>query len=403
VSARPRSVLRPGDALATGAIGLRVRRGRTTLTALGIAIGIAAMVSVVGISSSSRSDLLAELDRLGTNLLEVTPGQSFLGDDSTLPEDAPDMIGRIGPVDDAAAAASVSATVRRTDKIPDGETGGIGVVAAEPSLLDTLQATLRSGRFLDDASAQYPTVVLGADAATVLGIDEIDLAGADGDLAVYIGGQWFTVIGILEPVELVPSVDRSVLIGFPIAAELFGNDGSASVVYVRTDPDAVDDVRAVLPATANPEAPNEVQVNRPSDALEARAATDDALTALLLGLGAVALLVGGVGIANVMIISVLERRSEIGVRRALGATRRHIRVQFVLEAVMMSLLGGATGLVLGAGVTAIYARSRDWTLDLPLESLAGGVLVALAVGAVAGLYPAARAARLAPAEAVRPT
>jgi putative ABC transport system permease protein len=397
-----RSVLRPTDALAAGAIGLRVRRGRTVLTALGIAIGIAAMVSVVGISSSSRADLLAELDRLGTNLLEVSPGQSFIGEDSTLPDDAREMIDRIGPVDDAAAVASVSTTVRRSDKIPSGETGGIAVSAAEPSLLDTLQASMRSGRFLDDATAQYPAVVLGADAAQVLGIDAIDLDGADGDIAVYIGNQWFTVIGILEPVELVPGVDRSALIGFPIAAEAFGHDGAATTVFVRTDPDAVDAVRAVLPATANPAAPNEVQVDRPSDALEARAATDDALTALLLGLGAVALLVGGVGIANVMIISVLERRSEIGVRRALGATRRHIRTQFVLEAVMMSFLGGATGLVLGAGVTAVYARSRDWTLDLPVESLAGGVLVALVVGAVAGLYPAARAARLAPAEAVRP-
>jgi putative ABC transport system permease protein len=219
---------------------------------------------------------------------------------------------------------------------------------------------------------------------------------------VYIDGRWFTVIGILDPVELVPSMDRAALIGFDVAEREFGIDGSASTVYVRTHPDAVDSVASVLPRTANPEAPNEARVTRPSDALEARAATNDALTALLLGLGGVALLVGGVGIANVMIISVLERRAEIGVRRALGATRRHIRLQFVLESSLMALLGGGTGLVLGAIVTAVYARSRDWRLDLPVEGLAGGVLVALAVGALAGLYPAARAARLAPAEAVRP-
>jgi putative ABC transport system permease protein len=394
---RARSHLRPTDALAAGAIGLRVRRGRTVLTALGIAIGIAAMVAVVGISASSRADLLDELDRLGTNLLEVTPGQSFLGEDSKLPEESTSMIERIGPVHNASAVASVSATVRRTDHISQSETGGIVVRAADTSLPDTLQATIAQGRFLDGAMARYPTVVLGATAAEVLGIDHVD-----GNVAVYISGQWFTVIGILEPVELVPSIDRSALIGFPVAEELFGIDGSASIVYVRTDPDQVDAVRAVLPETANPQAPNEVQVNRPSDALEARAATDEALTALLLGLGGVALLVGGVGIANVMIISVLERRGEIGVRRALGATRRHIRLQFVLESSLMSLLGGATGLVLGAAVTAAYANSRGWTLDVPIEGLAGGVLVALAVGALAGLYPAARAARLAPAEAVRP-
>jgi putative ABC transport system permease protein len=399
---RARSRLRPSDALAAGAIGLRVRRGRTVLTAVGIAIGIAAMVAVVGISASSRADLLDELDRLGTNLLEVSPGQSFLGEDSKLPEESTSMIGRIGPVDDASAVADVPATVRRSDRISASETGGISVKAADTDLLSTLQATLRQGRFLDDASARYPTVVLGSTAAQVLGIDRIDVDGDAGDIAVYISGHWYTVIGILDPVELVPSIDRSALVGFPIAEEHFGIDGSASKIFVRTDPDSVDAVRDVLPATANPQAPNEVSVTRPSDALEARAATDEALTALLLGLGGVALLVGGVGIANVMIISVLERRGEIGVRRALGATRRHIRLQFVLESTMMSLIGGVTGLAAGATVTALYARSRGWTIDLPVEGLAGGVLVALAVGGLAGLYPAARAARLAPADAVRP-
>jgi putative ABC transport system permease protein len=408
---RAKSRLRARDAFAAGAIGLRVRRGRTVLTAIGIAIGIAAMVAVVGISASSRADLLDELDRLGTNLLEVSPGQSFLGADSKLPEESTSMIGRIAPVDDASAVADVSATVRRSDRISASETGGISVKAADTTLVGTLQATLQQGRFLDAATAQYPTVVLGATAAEVLGIDRIEDAGgtdgttwdgAAGDIAVYISGHWYTVIGILDPVELVPSIDRSALIGFPIAEDEFGIDGSASKIYVRTDPDSVDAVRDVLPATANPQAPNEVSVTRPSDALEARAATDKALTALLLGLGGVALLVGGVGIANVMIISVLERRGEIGVRRALGATRRHIRLQFVLESTMMSLIGGVTGLAIGAAVTALYARSRGWTLDLPLEGLGGGVLVALAVGGLAGLYPAARAARLAPAEAVRP-
>lgn len=392
-----RSRLRPKDAIAVGTIGLRVRRGRTVLTALGIAIGIAAMVSVLGISASSRADLLADLDRLGTNLLEVTPGQSFFGENAKLPEPATAMIQRVGPVQGASAIANVSASVRRTDRIPPSETGGIGVKAADPSLLDTLQATLHTGRFLDAATAKYPAVVLGSKAAEVLGIDQLDPA-----VAVYIGGEWYTVIGILDPVELVPSIDRSALIGFDVAKDRFGIDGSASTIYVRTDPKQVDNVRAVLPPTANPEGPEQVKVSRPSDALEARAATDKALTALLLGLGGVALLVGGVGIANVMIIGVLERRSEIGVRRALGATRRHIRLQFLIEACLLSLLGGATGMALGAAVTTIYAHARGWRVDVPLEGLGAGIGVALAVGALAGLYPAARAARLAPAEAVRP-
>jgi putative ABC transport system permease protein len=385
------------DVLGVGLVGLRTRRGRAGLTAIGIAIGIAAMVAVLGISASSRADLLAELDRLGTNLLEVSPGQSFLGDDASLPEDAPGMIRRIGPVEQSASVAGVSATVRRTDYIDEAETSGIAVYAAEPELLETLEATVASGTFLNDANAQYPTVVLGADAARLLGIDDLT-----GNPRVYVSGHWFTVVGILDEVPLVPSIDRSALVGFPIAEEQFGIDGSASTVYVRTDPDAVEDVGFVLPATANPEAPNEVEVSRPSDALEAKAATDEALTALLLGLGGVALLVGGVGIANVMVISVLERRTEIGVRRALGATRRHIRLQFVVEAVLLATLGGVCGVVLGSAITGIYASVRGWTLAVPATALVGGVLAALAIGGIAGLYPAARAARLNPAEAVRP-
>jgi putative ABC transport system permease protein len=307
------------------------------------------------------------------------------------------MVRRIGPVEDAAAIGAVSVTVRRTDWIPEEETGGIGVYAAEPELLDTLHATLADGVFLNDATARYPAVVLGAKAAERLGI-----ASVDGGTRVFIGGHWFTVVGILEAMELTPGLDRSVFVGFPVAEELFDHSGSASTVYVRTDPSQVDAVRSVLPATANPEHPNEVQVNRPSDALEARATIDEALTQLLLGLGVVALVVGGVGIANVMVISVLERRSEIGVRRALGASRGHVRSQFLVEAVLLSALGGLGGVLLGVGITVAYADHRSWTLDVPLAAVAGGVGAALAVGALAGLYPAVRAARLSPVEAIRP-
>lgn len=393
----PKSRLRVVDALAVGTVGLRSRPARTVLTALGIAIGIAAMVAVLGISASSRADLLARLDRLGTNVLEVQPGQSFFGEDAPLSPDAGAMVRRIGPVENAAGLAGVDATVRRTDQVPSGETGGISVRAAETTLADTLGATLAAGRFLDDATAQFPTVVLGRGAADKLGIDSLD-----GDPTVFIAGERFTVIGILDAVELAPGLDQSVFVGFPYAVAELGIDGSPSTVYARTDPLKVDSVRAVLPATVSPDAPNEVKVVRPSDALEARAATDDTFTALLLGLGGVALLVGGVGIANVMVISVLERRNEIGVRRAIGATRRHIVVQFLIEAVLLAGLGGAAGIVLGTLVTVLYAGNRGWMVSVPAGALAGGIGVALVIGGLAGLYPALRAARLAPAEAVRP-
>ncbi len=141
-------------------------------------------------------------------------------------------------------------------------------------------------------------------------------------------------------------------------------------------------------------------MSRPSDALAAQQAADETFTGLLLGLGAVALLVGGVGVANTMVISVLERRPEIGLRRSLGATRGQIRVQFLAESLLLSVLGGVTGVLLGLGVTALYASTQGWPTVVPLWAAGGGLLATLLIGAVAGLYPAMRAARLSPTEAL---
>ena len=205
-----------------------------------------------------------------------------------------------------------------------------------------------------DFGARYPAVVLGAKAAERLGV-----TGAGGQ--VWLADRWFTVVGILRPVTLAPEIDRAALVGFPAAEAFLGSNGSPGTVYVQADPDQVEAVREVLPATANPANPNEVRVSRQSDALAARVAANTAFTSLLLGLGAVALLVGGVGIANVMVISVLERRSEIGLRRALGATRGNVGVQFLAESLLLALTGGLAGVVLGAMVTAVYAASRGWS------------------------------------------
>ncbi|NUT06088.1 MAG: ABC transporter permease, partial [Hamadaea sp.] len=197
-----------------------------------------------------------------------------------------------------------------------------------------------------------------------------------------------------------PELDSAALIGWASAQQFAGFDGHPTKIYVRAVESQIAQVRSVLGPTANPQAPNEVAVSRPSDALAAKQATDSALTGLLLGLGGVALLVGGVGVANTMVISVLERRSEIGLRRALGATRGQVRLQFLAESLLLSLLGGGGGVALGILVTGVYAATRDWPSVMPLYATFGGLGATLVIGGIAGLYPAVRAARVAPATAL---
>jgi putative ABC transport system permease protein len=363
------------------------------LSALGIAIGIATMVSVIGISASGQEELLRTLDRLGTNLLRVQPGMTLSGDGAELPVDAVAMVRRIGPVSTASATGDVSATIRRTDRIPREETGGITVRATTLELLRTLDGRVRTGVWLNEATARYPAVVLGSVAAERLGVDRTGVQ-------VWVGNRWFTVTGILDTLPLAPEIDRAALIGFTVARTDLGFDGHPTTIYERSAEEAVEAVRDVLPRTVNPENPHEVAVSRPSDALAARAAAAGTFTGLLLGLGAVALLVGGVGVANTMVISVLERRREIGLRRSLGATRGQVRTQFLTESLLLSALGGAAGSGTGALVIAVYALSRGWPPVVPVWTLGGALAATLVVGVVAGLYPAVRAARLAPTVAL---
>jgi putative ABC transport system permease protein len=390
--------LTAGDLMRTSLAGLRNRRLRAALSALGIMIGIAAVVGVLGLSQSSKSDLLAQLDRLGTNLVTVQAGQGIGIGSGELPESAAAMIGRINPVEAVAAVAAVDANVYRSDLIPSTQSGGISILAADPDLLEAIGGEMADGVWLSAAAPDYPVVVLGAVAAERLGISDVDARPL-----VWLGEEWFAVIGVLEPLDLAADVDRSVLIGPEAADSYLGSAEPPSKVFVRTDPAFVDDVMGVLSATANPENPEEVEVERPTDALEAREAADDTLTLLFLGLGAVALLVGGVGIANVMVISVLERRAEIGLRRALGATRRQVGTQFLSEALLLSLVGGLGGVALGAAATAAYSRLQNWDVLIPPIAIFGGLGAALLIGAVAGLYPAIRASRLSPTEALRTT
>jgi putative ABC transport system permease protein len=358
--------LRLNDALRVTSVGLRARPLRSALSALGIAIGTAAIVAVLGLSASSQAGLLAQIDRLGTNMLTLEAGQSVTGQPSKLPLEAPARI---------------------------------------THLLSVLNTGLARGAWLNPGTAREPVAVLGWAAAQRLGIDRIFP-----DQRIWLGGQWFNVAGVLESSPLEPDINNSALIGYPAAQRYLGyislvqgqrTTGPPSSIYVRADTDHVAAVQALLAPTANPQAADEVNVSQPSDALTARAAAAGAFDSLFLGLGVVALIVGAVGVANIMIISVLERRSEIGLRRALGATKSQIRSQFLGESILLAAVGGVVGVLAGVLATAIYASSKNWHIVIPVEAWTGGIASAILIGAFAGLMPAIRASRLPPTVALR--
>jgi putative ABC transport system permease protein len=389
--------LPPRELFGAALQGLRTRRLRAALSALGIAIGIGAMVAVVGVSASSQAQLLAEIDALGTNLLTATPGTTFAGNTEILPASSVPMVAGMRFVSNDVAVYQVSdATVLRTPYVPAQETGGIGVDAAGDNLPAVMGVSMAAGHFLDTVSARYPEVVLGAQAATVLQIETVG-----GHVEVYLGHTWFNVVGILKPVLLDSSLDATAFISLPVAERLFRVTPNPSEIYLRANVDHVRAVANLLAPTADPQNASGVDVSRPSDALEARAAAKGQFTTLLLGLGAVALLVGAIGIANIMVISVLERRGEIGLRRALGATRRHVSLQFLTESALLAALGSVVGLGLGAGATEVYSIAQNQPFVVPLYALVAAPASGLVIGALAGLYPAGKAARLSPTEALR--
>jgi putative ABC transport system permease protein len=387
--------LHPSDLGRLSTVGLRTRKLRAGLSALGIAIGVAAIVAVLGLSSSASAGLLNEISALGTNLLVVQNGQTISGGTAELPKTAPAMIARIGAVTQVEETGSVNGDVYRNPLIPTIDTNALSIDAASVGLLQTVGTTVAEGTYLNPATAQEPVAVLGAAAAQRLGIDRVYSSER-----IWADNMWLYVAGILNHAVLAPDIDSSVLVGFPAAEKYLGFDGHPSTIYVRAQTSHVNQVDNLLAATADAQNPTEVDVSQPSAALVAQADAQGAFDDLFLGLGAVALLVGAVGVANIMIISVLERRSEIGLRRALGATRGHIRVQFLAEAVLLALIGGAVGVGAGALATAVYANAKHELVVIPALAWGGGIGAAVLIGAVAGLWPALRAARMSPTQAL---
>jgi putative ABC transport system permease protein len=398
--------LRLTDWFRVASVGLRARPLRAGLSALGIAIGTAAIVAVLGLSSSSQAGLLAEIDRLGTNLLTAEPGESFTGGEAKLPREGPARITHLDDVELVAHTGLMKEEkVYRNSLIPEGNSGGLGVRATSLNLPSVLGTGLARGSWLNEGTARGPVVVLGSAAAQRLGIERVHPGQR-----IWLGEQWFNIAGILQPSALEPDVDNSALIGYPAARRFLGyvsisrgqeEPGPPSSIYVRAATDRVVAVQSLLAQTANPEAPNEVSVSQPSDALTARAAAAGAFDSLFLGLGVVALIVGAVGVANIMIISVLERCSEIGLRRALGATKGQIRTQFLGESILLAAIGGVVGVLAGAAATAVYASWKGWSVVIPVEAWSGGIAAAILIGAFAGLMPAVRASRMSPTVALR--
>jgi putative ABC transport system permease protein len=373
---------------------------RAALSALGISLGIATMLIVTGIPASSQAALQDQITALGTNMLQAQP-QPNQTPPVLLPLSASAMVRRIGPVTQASSVANTGVSIQRTQWTNANLSVGIAVLASQDNLLAAINGSLYNGSFLSAATDRFPTVVLGSQAASWLGISTLR-AGQPAP-QVFIDNQWFTVIGILNPTPLTPEIEQAVLVGWPAAEHYLNFNGHPTVVYLKAQQAELNSVRGVLPATLYPQLPGLVTVSQPSPALAAQQDSEHTFSGLILGLAAIAVLVGAIGVANTMIISVLERRREIGLRRALGAHRGQIRIQFLTEAVFLSFLGGLAGTVVGTTAAVLYAFAQGWPPVIPLASVAEGIGGALVAGVAAGVYPALRAARLTPTEALAST
>lgn len=385
------------DIVELGVHRIRTRPLRAILSALGISIGIATMVAVIGIPASSQQALDDKMESLGTNILKVTSSASSSSAKTLpLPAAAPIMIKEIGPVTQVSAVGEVLQPLLVNDVIPQGAAINTNVYASDSTLLATVNGSLDQGRFPVAGEPALPEVALGSTAAKRMGISSLDARPQ----MLWLSGRWVALVGILSPTPLAPEIENSALVSFAFAEKELGYQGNPSMIFLRAPAASIPDVRKVLARTTNPAKPSAADIGNPSDALAARNLAQATFSLLFLGLAGIALIVGGIGVANTMIISVLERRKEIGLRRALGATKAGILSQFFTESLVLCALGGVAGVVLGIASIAFYSLAQGWPIVVPPMSVVLGLVSAMVIGIVTGVYPATRAAKLPPTEAL---
>jgi putative ABC transport system permease protein len=392
-------VSRARELVSVAASGVASRKVRTLLILLGPVVGVAAMVGAVGLTESAKGDLKEKLAQLGTTLITAQAGGTFGQQNPTLPKDAAGRVRAVPTVEGASAVSAINGVLTLPNQGSQNyyEAFPVPVLASDDALPAVLQVPMQNGRWLSAADQHDHTraVVIGSGLASQYGMIPGEIR------TIRLNDVDYGVVGVLAPVALDPSLDNAAFITQWAAKHDLGTDGSPTKMYVRARPGTTQQTSDALPTAINLGGTDAVTTKIPSDALQASARADKTLQQTALFAGLLALAVGGLGIANVMSISVIQRSSEIGIRRALGSTRSLIALQFLLEALFVGLLGGLIGALVGVGIVYLVSGLADWVVVINYAKMPIWIGLAVAVAAMAGLYPSVKAARLEPLETLR--